>query len=70
MVNGKPVIGLCSSYEKNEENDRIFLNHAYLDAIRHFGGMPLVIPAEAEEAEQKFQEAGASGASEEVMAWC
>lgn len=54
MVNGKPVIGLCSSYEKNEENDRIFLNHDYLNAIRHFGGMPLVIPAEAEEAEQNY----------------
>lgn len=54
MVNGKPVIGLCSSYEKNEENDRIFLNHDYLQAIRHFGGMPLVIPAEAEEAEQRY----------------
>lgn len=54
MVNEKPVIGLCSSYEKNEENDRIFLNHAYLEAIRHFGGMPLVIPAEADETEQRF----------------
>ena len=54
MVNGKPVIGLCSSYEKNEENNRIFLNHDYLNAIRHFGGMPLVIPAEAGEAEQQY----------------
>lgn len=54
MVNGKPVIGLCSSYEKDEENDRIFLNHEYLEAIRHFGGMPLVIPAEAGAAEQAF----------------
>lgn len=54
MVNGKPVIGLCSSYENNEENDRIFLNHDYLNAIRHFGGMPLVIPAEADEAEQQY----------------
>lgn len=54
MVNRKPVIGLCSSYEKDEKNDRIFLNHAYLEAIRHFGGMPLVIPAEAGEEEQAF----------------
>ena len=54
MVNGKPVIGMCSSYEKDENYDRIFLNHAYLDAIRHFGGMPLVIPAEAGEEEQAF----------------
>lgn len=54
MVNGKPVIGLCSSYEKDENNDRIFLNHDYLQAIRHFGGVPLVIPAEAGETEQQF----------------
>lgn len=54
MDERKPVIGLCSSYEKDEENDRIFLNKAYLDAIRFFGGMPLVIPAEAGEAEQAF----------------
>ena len=54
MEKRKPVIGLCSSYEKTETEDRIFLNHAYLNAIRHFGGMPLVIPAEAGEAEQAF----------------
>lgn len=54
MKNRKPIIGLCSSYEKDESNDRIFLNHAYLDAIRHFGGIPLVIPAEAEKEEQAF----------------
>ena len=52
MLKGKPVIGLCSSYEKNTENDRIFLNREYLDAIRHFGGVPVVIPAEAGEEEQ------------------
>ena len=54
MVNGKPLIGLCTSYEKDENNDRIFLNRDYLQAIRHFGGMPLVIPAEAGEEEQAF----------------
>ncbi len=54
MINGKPVIGLCSSYEKDAENDRIFLNREYLQAIRHFGGMPIVIPAEAGEEEQAF----------------
>ena len=54
MKDRNPMIGLCSSYEKNEENDRIFLNHEYLEAIRHFGGIPLVIPAEAGEEEQAF----------------
>lgn len=52
MKNGKPVIGLCSSYEKNEKTDRIFLMENYLDAIRHFGGIPVVIPATAGEEEQ------------------
>lgn len=54
MQNGKPIIGLCSSYERDENNDRIFLNRSYLDAIRHFGGIPVVIPAEAGEEEQAF----------------
>ena len=54
MTHGKPIIGLCTSYEKDENNDRIFLNRAYLDAVRHFGGMPLVIPADAGEEEQAF----------------
>lgn len=54
MQSGKPLIGLCSSYEKAGENDRIFLNKEYLDAIRHFGGMPVVIPAEAPQEEQAF----------------
>lgn len=54
MIHEKPIIGLCSSYEKDENNDRVFLNHAYLEAIRHFGGMPMVIPAEAGEQEQAF----------------
>lgn len=54
MKDRKPIIGLCSSYEKDENHDRIFLNHEYLEAIRYFGGMPLVIPAEAGEEEQAF----------------
>lgn len=51
MKQKKPVIGLTSSYEKDENVDRIFLNHSYLDSIRHFGGIPLVLPAEATEEE-------------------
>lgn len=52
MKNGKPVIALCSSYEKNENAERIFLNEDYLRAIRHFGGIPVLIPATAGEEEQ------------------
>lgn len=54
MDHRKPIIGLCTSYEKNKQEDRIFINHAYLEAVRHFGGLPLVIPAEAREDEQAF----------------
>ena len=54
MEKKKPVIGLCTSYEKTEREDRIFINHAYLETVRHFGGIPLVIPAEAQEDEQAF----------------
>lgn len=54
MYHKKPIIGLCSSYGNLEDNDRIFLNCDYLNAIRHFGGIPVVIPAEADEEEQKY----------------
>ena len=54
MEQKKPVIGLCTSYEKNETEDRIFINHAYLEAVRHFGGLPLVIPAESTEVERQL----------------
>ena len=51
MYNGKPVIGLSCSYDKDETQYRIFLNHSYLDAIRHFGGIPLILPVEGEQEE-------------------
>lgn len=54
MRNGKPVIGLTCSYEKDEKNHRIFLNHSYLDAVRHFGGIPVVLPSEGSEEELEY----------------
>ena len=53
MYQRKPVIGLTSSYEKNENAERVFLPHSYFTTIRHFGGIPLLIPvcATAEEME-------------------
>ena len=53
MTFDKPIIGLSSSYEKDERFDRINLNHSYLEAIRHFGGIPLVLPVEGTEEELK-----------------
>lgn len=46
MYANKPIIGLTSSYEKTAEHDRVFVNHSYLDAIRHFGGIPVILPTE------------------------
>ena len=60
MNNQKPVFGLTSSYEKNENVDRIFLNHSYLDTIRQFGGIPLVLSVEGTE-EEGNGTAGGSG---------
>lgn len=54
MYHGKPVIGLSCSYEKDDANHRIFLNHSYLDAIRSFGGIPVVLPSEGNEDELTY----------------
>ena len=54
MTHNKPLIGLSCSYDKTESVHRIFLNHAYLDAIRHFGGIPLVLPSEGNEDELTY----------------
>lgn len=54
MTNNKPVIGLTCSYDKDENTHRIFLNHSYLDAIRHFGGIPVVLPSEGNADELEY----------------
>lgn len=51
MENKKPVIGLTSSFMIHEEMELVFLAHSYFDAIRHFGGIPLLIPVMATEEE-------------------
>lgn len=54
MFNGKPVIGLTGSYKPDPETPQHFLNQSYFDAIRHFGGIPLLIPVLAEDTELAF----------------
>lgn len=54
MDRKKPVIGLTSSFMNHEETDKVFLPHAYFQAIRHFGGIPLLIPVMATEEEQEY----------------
>ena len=48
----KPVIGISTGYQKNAKYDRVFLNHNYLAAVRYHGGIPLLIPSEADDAER------------------
>lgn len=54
MFNGKPVIGLTGSYKPDPETPQHFLNQSYFEAIRHFGGIPLLIPVFAQKEELQF----------------
>lgn len=54
MKNGKPIVGLTSSYGTIEERELVFLPSNYLGSIRHFGGIPLLLPAEASDEELEF----------------
>lgn len=49
-----PVIGLTSSFMNHEQIDMVFLPHAYFQAIRKFGGIPLLIPVMASEGELTY----------------
>lgn len=53
-MNKKPVIGLTSSFMTKEESPLVFLPQAYFDAIRHFGGIPLLIPVQATQDELEY----------------
>lgn len=54
MDTKKPIIGLTSSFMTHEDRELVFLPHAYFDAVRHFGGIPVLIPVFAEEEELNF----------------
>lgn len=54
MNHRKPIIGLTSSFGKNGSNEQIQINQSYMDAIRHFGGIPVILPADAQEEELAF----------------
>ena len=51
MERRKPVIGLTSSFGKNGVNDQVQINQTYMNAIRQFDGIPLILPADAKEEE-------------------
>ena len=44
MFQNKPVIGLTCSFRTEGGNPQHYLNESYMNAIRHFGGIPLLIP--------------------------
>ena len=54
MDRKKPVIGLTSSFMNHEGTDNVFLPQAYFQAIRHFGGIPLLVPVMAEREELEY----------------
>ena len=54
MFENKPVIGLTGSFKTESENPQHFLNESYFHAIRHFGGIPLLIPVLAEQSELEY----------------
>lgn len=54
MYNGKPVIGLTGSYKPDLETPQHFLNQSYFEVIRHFGGIPILIPVFAQKEELEF----------------
>lgn len=54
MFNGKPVIGLTGSFRPHEWSAQHYLNESYYHAIRHFGGIPVLIPVLAEREELEY----------------
>lgn len=54
MYNGKPVIGLTGSFKPDDWTPQHVLNESYFHAIRHFGGIPLLIPVLAEPEELEY----------------
>lgn len=54
MYNGKPVIGLTGSFKPDDWTPQHILNESYFRAIRHFGGIPVLIPVLAVKEELEY----------------
>lgn len=54
MFRGKPIIGLTGSFRPHEWTAQHYLNQSYFHAIRHFGGIPVLIPVLAEKEELEY----------------
>ena len=54
MYNGKPIIGLTCSFRPHEWTAQHYLNESYVHTVRHFGGIPLLIPVLADKDELAY----------------
>lgn len=51
MTDRKAIIGISSSYSGKENQEQVTINQNYLEAVRHAGGIPLILPVDASEEE-------------------
>lgn len=51
MQQRKPIIGVSSSFSGKPEAEQVTINQNYLEAVRHAGGVPLILPVDASEEE-------------------
>lgn len=54
MYNGKPVIGLTCSFLPHDWTPQHYLNESYVHTVRHFGGIPVMIPVLAVKEELEY----------------
>lgn len=54
MYKGKPVIGLTGSFKPDDWTPQHIMNESYFHAIRHFGGIPVLIPVLTEQEELEY----------------
>lgn len=54
MYKEKPVIGLTGSYHHDDWNAQHILNESYFRAVRHFSGIPLLIPVHTDPMELEY----------------
>ena len=51
MQQRKPIIGVSSSFSGKPDAEQVTINQNYLEAVRHAGGIPLILPVDASEEE-------------------
>ena len=54
MKERKPIIGVSSAFSGKENEEQVAINQSYLEAVRHAGGIPLILPVDASEEELRL----------------